>query len=836
MEAGKFGLIVGLYLWVAGAPFGFVHPDEDNWLFFWRLLPISRLPILVGLSVVGASAIFLALLALRRETGSGAAEETARVCGRVLSPLYFLLIGLIQLVPGAMAALPVLPFVNKFLLPTAVFSSVVFLFFIEAKLIPAALFRNLDASLSSHKWRWSVGLFVVSLLVYGVFMKRLDMAFGYTAGDEAHYLVQAQSLAEDFDRDLVNQLPDYRYLQEYYLAKHLSAKSPPGKAYSYHSIGLPVLLAPGWAVGKVKGAMGVLVGISSLFAVSFFWIAFGLRQRSEFALGCWAVFCFTTPIVFYACRAYPELPSALIVLLVVWRMMRPEALNRWGWLATGCLIGFLPWLHIPRLAIPTSLLSVWGIAWLFFRRKKESMALFVAPLFVSAVLLIVLNQGWYGHCWDEPPGLTGLEKLDPQAWTGGYRSRGTDLFSCMTGLLGVFMDRYKGLLVSSPGYFIPLVCVLIGLFSSKLRFWRELWFWVFLVVYLPALGRRGWYGGACFPGRFLVSVLPLLLFPFASFLSVRRDRFFRAMFAVLTAISVWMTVLVLMHPDRFYRGAENARWFSPAAQLIALFYPYVGTWRGVNQIEDPFGIVLFVLWVGGAIALLQWAKKKEMPWHRCFNMVIAAILALPIFSTAVRRITNQQPYKFSFLEPSERYSTLAGINRPSKTRIRVAAWGEISPQTLRKQLTLELPAGDQIIAAGEIQTDELTQQKVVVYDPAKHKPGYLSRTGRLKFFAGEYIARFWLSFEALGPEDSLIIDAQDMKSRRVVAYRRLTAADVPMGKEFAPVDLPFSVKRFSNLSLRVSVDARNPVRFLRFCVEPSCLEELLSAAEGLVRR
>jgi hypothetical protein len=304
------------------------------------------------------------------------------------------------------------------------------------------------------------------------------------------------------------------------------------------------------------------------------------------------------------------------------------------------------------------------------------------------------------------------------------------------------------------------------------------------------------------------------------------------MFAVLAVFSVWITLSMLVNPDRLYRGAENARWFSPAAQLIALFYPYAGTWRPVNQIEDPFGIVLFVLWVGGAIALLQWAKKKEMPWHHCFNVAIASILALPIFTTAIRRLTNQQPYKFSLLDPSEHYSTLAGINRPSKAGLRLAAWGEISPQTLRKQLTLDLPAADQITGAGEILTDELTQQKVVAYDPAKHKPGYLSRTGRLKFFAGEYIARFWLGLEVMGPEDSLIIDAQDMKSRRVVAYRRLTAADVPTGKEFAPVDLPFSVERFFNLSLRVYVDARNPVRFLKFSVEPSCLAEVLSAVEA----
>lgn len=832
IEPLKFGVIVGLYLWVAGAPFGFLHPDNENWVFFWRLLPFRRLLVLAALSTAGISALLLAFVSLYRKTEDPQGGESIRFFRRVLSPLYFLLIAPVQLIPGAVGVLPVLPLVNKLILPVVVFSSAMLLLVIETRLLSPTVSQNLHRSIASHKWRWSLAVFLVSLLAYGVFMKRCNMVYGYTAGDEAHYLTQAQSLAEDFDRDLVNQLPDYDHNKIYYIAKHLSPKSPPGKAYSYHSIGLAVLLAPGWALAKMKGAVAVLAIIASLFAVSVFWIAFRVLRRAEFAIGAWAVFCFTTPIILYACRAYPELTGGFVILLVVWMMMKPESLTRSGWLAVGCLIGFLPWLHIPRLAMPTLLLSAWGCVWLFLRGRRKRLIFFLPPLLMSVVLLIVLNQHWYGYSWGQAPGATGFEKLDPQAWTGGYYHQPKELFSCWTGIVGAIMDRYKGLLVCSPAYLIPLLCVLFGLFSRKLKFWRKLWFWVFLVAYIPALSRTGWYGGACFPSRFLISVLPLLLFPFARVLSVRRDKLLRTFFAVLAAFSAWITLRMLINTDHFYRGAESARWHCPATQLISLFYPYAGTYRTVCRIEDPFGILVFTAWVAGVVCLLQWARKKKMLWHHSFNLTITAILALPLFTTAVRRGLNCHPYQFSFTGALEHYSTLIGINRASRAaRLHVARWGQIPPETARKELTLELPAVEQKSRTGQIKSGESVNREFLAYDPDKHEPGYLSYTHPLKIHPGGYFASFWVSADGWNPDDSIILDIQDMQTEKSIAIYHLASYHVRKGKKFARIRVPFFLQRYTKLSLRVYVDAKSSVGVLKYSIEPQCLHELLAAIE-----
>ena len=827
LDVLRVGAIVGLFLWTARMPFGFVHPDEDSWIFLYRYPPLRQLWAFLAASIGGAAVVFLVFSALRRKKGNGEGKEVVRAFRGVVSPVYFLPFGLMQLIPGALSVLPVLPLLNQVILPVAVSSSVIFLFVIEAGLVRKALLERLNRSVLAHKWRWTAAVFVASLGVYVPFTKVCDLAFGYTSGDEGHYLRQAESLAEDLDRDLSNQLPGYVRTKMYFAAKHLSLRSAPGKAYSYHSIGLPVLLAPGWAVAKMKGAMAVHVAISAIFAVTVFWIAFSLRGHAGFAIACWGLFGFTGPILFYACRAYPELSSALIILLIVWKLMNPDMLRRWQWLGLGCLLGFLPWLHIPRMILPTMFLSLWGMGWLLSRRKWKDLVLFFPPLFVSAASLIILNQHWYGYTWGQAAGATGFETLDPRSWTGGYPHNPGELFYCFPGLIGTFIDRYKGLVANSTMWLMPLLAVFLGLFSRKMRFWRRVWFWTFLLIYVPALSRSGWYGGACFPGRFLIAALPLLLFPLAAVFADRRDRFLRAMFGVLSGFSLWMTLQMFLHTAAFYRGVETAHRYTPALKLLAFVFPYAATARGIAYLEDPYGIILFLLWGGGLLGIIHLMKKKNLSWHGALNVAVAAILALPVLTCAIRRVAGLQPFNSVPADVPEHLSALTDVNHASRQELHASSWGNVRAETLNRTLTMELLAVDQKSGTGEIWEEKATGQKVAGFDPTKHTSDFLSYTNPVKLHAGDYVAAFWLNME--DERGTSVLDVQDMGTGRILASRRARASDMGTSDGFCQVSLRFALSEFSKLSLRVYVDSQGKVALLKYTLQPGCLKEVVRA-------
>ena len=101
------------------------------------------------------------------------------------------------------------------------------------------------------------------------------------SGDEPHYLVVAHSLVVDGDIDVANEYHDRAYD-----AVHPSALSPhskpglkPDSRYSMHGVGLPVLLAPAYALGRQLDPSWAVALPRALLAVLyglFAWALYGL--------------------------------------------------------------------------------------------------------------------------------------------------------------------------------------------------------------------------------------------------------------------------------------------------------------------------------------------------------------------------------------------------------------------------------------------------------------------------------------------------------------------------------------------------------------------------------
>src|SRR5687768_13874238 len=90
------------------------------------------------------------------------------------------------------------------------------------------------------------------LVLLGVYAATLGLdAFGDSdyAGDEPHYLLAAESLVEDGDVDVQNQYAARAYddFYPYDLDRH--GEETEGRLNEPHGLGLPVLIAPAYALG-----------------------------------------------------------------------------------------------------------------------------------------------------------------------------------------------------------------------------------------------------------------------------------------------------------------------------------------------------------------------------------------------------------------------------------------------------------------------------------------------------------------------------------------------------------------------------------------------------------
>jgi hypothetical protein len=288
-----------------------------------------------------------------------------------------------------------------------------------------------------------------------------------------------------------------------------------------------------------------------------------------------------------------------------------------------------------------------------------------------------------------------------------------------------------------------------------------------------------------------------------------------------------MTLQMFLHTAAFYRGVETARWDSNALNLLGFVFPYAATAKGIGYLEDPYGFVLFVLWFGALLVLIHRAKTRDFSRHGAFNLVVAAVVALPVMTCGIRRVAGIYPFRSVPADVFEHYSALGDINRSSPCRLHVTRWGNVSAETPTRLLTAELRAVDQTSKAGDVSEDSRTGRKPAVYGPSKHTPELLSCTNPVKLYAGDYVVSFWLRVEE--EPEAVVLAVQDLGKGRSLASHRVSASDLSPSQEFSRVTLRFSLSGLSKLSFRVYVDSKSKVEVLKYTLQPSCLEELVQA-------
>jgi hypothetical protein len=411
------------------------------------------------------------------------------------------------------------------------------------------------------------------------------------AGDEPHYLLMAQSLWNEGDLDLADNYARGDYL-EYNpgpLRPHYGAPRADGRPFPVHSPGLPLLLAPVYALAGRQGCILVLALLAAALTVEVWRVAEALTGDPEAALVGWSA-AFGAPIAFFSFHIYTEIPSALALLLAL-RLLLIGAGSRAHALAAALLAACLPWLHV-KLIPAAAALGVIGLV----RLRGAPRWCFAAAAGVAALIW----AGWYQRVFGHPTPLASYGGLPPGLASSPLRAA-----------VGLLLDRSFGLLPHAPVFLLA---------AGGIAAWRrsagrsETWPWalVAVTVLAPVLLWRMWWGGYCPPGRFLVPLAPLLAVAVAWRVASGRHGLARWRWA-LVAVGLALAVYAVQRPvdrlllDRRARPTRLWSWLSERPGQDPGLGRYLPSLVGGGAAEWRLA-GLWLLGLGGLLALDRRAR------------------------------------------------------------------------------------------------------------------------------------------------------------------------------------------------------------------------------------
>jgi len=367
------------------------------------------------------------------------------------------------------------------------------------------------------------------LLLFGVYAATLGLEDH--RGDEPHYLLAAESLADDGDVDVANQYAERGVERPGHLTD--------GRLNEPYGVGFPLLILPAYALGGDTAVELFLAAIAAL-AVAF---AYRLALRAApdpWALGAAAAAGLSPPFLAYGTAVYPELSAAAALTGAALLAVKLDEAATWR-RAFGCfaLLGALPWLGVRF--VPAGIVIGVLAARALWRSRKRTLTVGAVELSLFGVAVCVgINEALYN-------GPTPYSAADSA--TGA--SNAADYAERLPRLATLFVDSDFGLLRWAPLFALALAG-LWWLWRSRhdrlaravsqlheIELTAGLCAAVLGVQLVVAVLLAPDTHGDWFPGRHLLPALPLAV-PLVA-LGVRRaPRAGLALALVTLGISVWL--------------------------------------------------------------------------------------------------------------------------------------------------------------------------------------------------------------------------------------------------------------------------------------------------------
>ncbi len=455
---------------------------------------------------------------------------------------------------------------------------------------------------------------VAAALVTGVLLAATawHTATQHPRGDEPDYLIVTQSLLRDGDLQIEN-----NHAQADYAAYHRGVLPPSylqrgrnGAIYSVHAPGLPVLLAPGFAVAGYAGAVVTLV----LWAMAGAWLAWRTGwQVTEDVTAAWIGMLATVgaaPYFLHGAAIFPDAPASVLTLVATAGLLEATRGGSGGtrtsrWIGSAVALALLPWLHT-RYALLAAGLGTASLVTLVNARAWRSLGWFLAIGAGAAV-------GWLGFFWH----VYGVP--DPSAPYGSYTQMAVAHLA--PGVPGLLIDQQFGLLASAPALALAAVSLRTSGWRADRAVRVRLLVLGLSVIYLFTVAAyRMWWGGLSAPARFLVPiVLPLAPLVAVGWHSLRTAAS-RHLALVALAVSLALTTVLVVaeHGALAYNARDGqARWAAWASPLVDLSAGLPAAHRDAPWVVTRDAVV----WL--AFATLAWAAWRALERRGRFGVLVS---------------------------------------------------------------------------------------------------------------------------------------------------------------------------------------------------------------------
>lgn len=314
-------------------------------------------------------------------------------------------------------------------------------------------------------------------------------------------------------------------------------------AWAYHSLGLSLLVLPGYVIAGWGGVLTSLAIIAALLASALFGLMLDAGISRRTAVGVTLVASASSPLLTYAAQLYPELAGTLLLIAGLRLLLRGRV---WATAAGVALLALVPIVHtrllpLAILALAASLLPRLVRAASGPRRPSRKRA--AAWLIVSiAALAVVVALAW---------------RIEPRT-RPAYLAQYFGLAAAGPHFIGLLFDWASGLLPAFPALLFA-GAGLVWLARGRTSVGLAAVLLALAPLALVALRRDGWETTP--PARYLIPATPFLAVAVAAVWDRVTPRALRFIGVVVVAWGLAGTFLFVWVPRGIFLSVTPLRWY-----------------------------------------------------------------------------------------------------------------------------------------------------------------------------------------------------------------------------------------------------------------------------------